>query len=334
LSVERRVEIMISPEIGGIRLDQALARMFSDHSRTALKSLILDGRVRVNGRPARPSDKVASGDRIEVEFADRPVVDFEPQPLPLDIVYQDDDIIVINKPPGLVVHPGAGNRARTLLNALLHFDSGLGRLPRAGIVHRLDKDTSGLLVVARSDRAHTRLVAALGRREVIRVYQALVHGVPVAGGRVDAAIGRHPRQRTRMAVVDGGRPAITHFRLLARFRVHALLEVRLESGRTHQIRVHMAHLGHPLVGDPTYGGRPRIPAAAAEDLIRLIREFRRQALHAERLDFEHPGSGERMSFRAPLPGDLRALLDALERDARSPRIAGGGGSQRSPGTPS
>jgi 23S rRNA pseudouridine1911/1915/1917 synthase len=247
-----------------------------------------------------------------------PVLGDRPEAIGLDIVFEDADLLVIDKPAGLVVHPGAGNRAGTLLNALLHHDPGLARVPRAGIVHRLDKDTSGLLVVARSLPAHTALVRMLAARDVHRRYAAIVNGVPVAGGAVDAPLDRHPSDRLRRAVREGGRPAVTHYRVREKFRAHALLQCELESGRTHQIRVHMAHAGWPLVGDPLYGRGLKLPRGATPRLADALRGFRRQALHAERLGFAHPATGEALAFDAEPPRDFLDLLDALREDAAAP----------------
>lgn len=298
-----------------MRLDQALARVFPEYSRSRLTTWIRAGLATLDGRPCRPRDRVAGGERVVLETA--PAVDsgrWEPQPLAVDAVYEDAHILVVNKPAGLVVHPGAGNPDGTLVNALLHRDPALARVPRAGVVHRLDKDTSGLLVVARTLPAHKALVAALKRRQVEREYLALVAGVLRAGGRVDAPMGRHRVQRTRMAVREQGRPAATRYRVERRFRAHTLVRLTLESGRTHQIRVHMAHIGHPVVGDPTYGGRLKLPPGAGPALAEGLRAFKRQALHAARLALEHPATGEPMAWEAPLPDDMRALLDALESD--------------------
>jgi 23S rRNA pseudouridine1911/1915/1917 synthase len=237
--------------------------------------------------------------------------------IPLDVLHEDAHVIVIDKPAGLVVHPGAGNPTGTLVNALLHRDPALANLPRAGIVHRLDKDTSGVMVVARTLQAHTGLVAQLAAREVHRQYLAVVVGALVSGGTAEAAIDRHPRDRIRMAVREDGREAVTHFRLRERFHAHTLLECRLETGRTHQIRVHMAHLKHPIVGDPLYGGPLRLPKGASDALVAALRGFRRQALHAETLEFRHPVSGEPVRATAPVPEDMQRLLQALRDDARA-----------------
>lgn len=308
--------VHVPPDMAGQRLDQALARLFPAFSRSRLSDWIRSGQVQVNGRPARPRDRVKGGERIRLRAVVAPAGDWGAEPIDLDVVYEDADLLVINKPAGLVVHPGAGNPAGTLVNALLARDPGLAGLPRAGLIHRLDKDTSGLLVVARSLKAHTALVRQLQARELERIYQAVVQGPMVAGGRVDAPVGRHPVHRTRMAVVERGRAAVTHYRVLRRFRAHTLVRLKLESGRTHQIRVHMAHIGHPLVGDPVYG-RPALPAGAGPALVDALRGFRRQALHACRLGLVHPASGEAMAWEIPLAQDMTALVAQLEADLRT-----------------
>ncbi len=309
---ERRV-LRIPRELAGSRLDQALARLLPEYSRSRIADWIKQGLVRLSGSVCRPRDKVLGGEPVEVLLVLERQVEFLPQDLPLNIVFEDEDLLILDKPPGLVMHPAVGNRDGTLLNALLHHDGQLARMPRAGIVHRLDKDTSGLLVVARSLRAHTSLVSQLQARTVKRQYLALVLGLPVAGGTVDAPIGRHSSQRTRMAVTQGGKPAITHYRVSERYQAHSLLEVRLETGRTHQIRVHLAHVHLPILGDPVYGGRLRLPAGASERLIEGLHAFRRQALHAERLSLQHPSSGEALSWHVPPPRDMTQLI-ALLRD--------------------
>jgi 23S rRNA pseudouridine1911/1915/1917 synthase len=302
------------PELAGRRLDQALAALLPQYSRTRIQRWIEEGAVRVNGLPPRARDVVVGGEAATVEARLVEETAIAAQKLPLDIVHQDAAIIVIDKPPGVVVHPGAGNREHTLQNALLAHDPKLRRVPRAGLVHRIDKDTSGLLVVARTIEAQTTLVAALAAHEVEREYLALCTGAMTGGGTIDEPIGRHRTQRIKMAVRSDGRAAVTHYRIEKRFRAHTLARVRLETGRTHQIRVHLAHVGYPIVGDPVYGGRRRIPAGATPELLAALAAFRRQALHAARLEFVHPKSGRSVSFEAPLPADFRKLLGALERD--------------------
>ena len=309
--------VEIPTELAGSRLDSALAHLLPNHSRTRIRSWIDQGHARIAGRSCRPRDRVLGGERIVLQVPRAPAVQVPAQALDLRVVYEDEFILVLDKPAGLVVHPGAGNPDHTLQNALLAYDARLAGLPRAGIVHRLDKDTSGLLVVARVATAHTALVRQLAARSVRREYQAVCVGVLTAGGSVDAPIARHRVDRKRMAVRTGGRPAVTHYRVIARFRAHTHLRVVLETGRTHQIRVHLAHLGHPIVGDPVYG-RLRVPRGATSQLIAALRAFKRQALHAERLELEHPATGQRLHWTAPLPDDMQALLDALRADAVRP----------------
>lgn len=314
---DQQFAAVVPREAAGLRLDQVLAEMFPDFSRTRLQQWVRSGQVTVDGRLPRVRDKVWGGERIALTAKVEVETPWRGEALPLDIVYEDEAIIILNKPPGLVVHPGAGNREGTLVNALLHYAPELANVPRAGVVHRLDKDTSGLLVVARSLSAQKRLVEQLQARTVTREYSAIVMGVMTAGGSVEAPIGRHPVERTRMAVLTNGREAITHYRVLERFRHHTYIKVKLETGRTHQIRVHMAHLHHPLVGDPTYGGRLRLSGASSPALQEALRRFKRQALHAGALGLMHPESGEAMHWEAPLPEDMQQLLEALRDDARS-----------------
>ena len=303
----------------GQRLDQALAVLFPEFSRTRLKNWIQAGRVLVNGRALRPKDLVSGGELVEVRPVDEPVVDVAPEPIALNVVHEDPSVFVIDKPAGLVVHPGAGNPRATLQNALLHRDPALAHLPRAGIVHRIDKETSGLLVVARTAAAHMCLTKALAKHEVGRVYEAVANGVMTAGGTIDAPIDRHPVDRLRMAVRGDGRAAVTHYRVIERFRAHTHVRVELETGRTHQIRVHLAHAGFALLGDPLYGRRVVIPRRPADGLEALLRGFRRQALHAARLAFDHPDGSGRVEFVAPLPPDLATLIAALRSDVRLDR---------------
>ena len=305
----------LPPSAAGLRLDQALARALPQYSRARLQRWIRDGAVSLGGRAARVRDRVQGGEQVQVCAQVEELGRVDPEALPLQIVYQDAALLVLNKPAGLVVHPGAGNREHTLQNALLAHDSGLARVPRAGLVHRLDKDTSGLLVVARTLEAHTSLVKALAARDIGREYLALVQGSPTGGGRIEQPIGRHRTARTRMAVRADGRAAVTHYRVEERFRAHALLRVQLETGRTHQIRVHLAHVGFPIVGDPVYGGRRRLSGNAALDTA--VRAFDRQALHAYRLTLSHPATGAELQFTAPVPADFEGLLATL-RDDRDP----------------
>jgi 23S rRNA pseudouridine1911/1915/1917 synthase len=314
--VEFRTHSLALPEeLQGLRLDQALARALPQYSRARLQSWIEAGAIQVDGRRLRAKDKVVGGERVEIEAQLEVDAQVAPEAMPLEIVFKDRALFVINKPPGLVVHPGAGNSRHTLQNALLALDPKLAVVPRAGLVHRLDKDTSGLLVVARTPEVHTTLVAALAEREIERHYIALCSGVMTGGGTVDEPIGRHRSQRTKMAVRSDGRPSVTHYRLMKRFRAHTLLHVQLESGRTHQIRVHLAHIGYPVVGDPVYGGRRRFPAAASPTLIAELEAFTRQALHAARLKLAHPITGKEVEWEAPLPTDMEHLIAVLEADA-------------------
>ncbi|TZF90867.1 23S rRNA pseudouridine(1911/1915/1917) synthase RluD [Cognatilysobacter lacus] len=301
----------------GRRFDAVIAELFPEHSRSRLAGWIKAGQARIDGREARPRDPVKGGELVTVDAEVGVRVDAAAEDIALDVLYEDADVIVIDKPAGLVVHPGAGNPAGTLVNALLHRDASLCALPRAGIVHRLDKDTSGVMVVARTLQAHTALVDQLSAREVHRQYLAVVVGALVSGGTANAPIERHPRDRLRMAVREDGKDAVTHFRLRERFRAHTLLECRLETGRTHQIRVHMAHLKHPIVGDQLYGGPLKLPRGSSEETISALRGFKRQALHAETLEFRHPATGEPLRCTAPVPADLRALIDVLRGDLRA-----------------
>jgi 23S rRNA pseudouridine1911/1915/1917 synthase len=305
----------IPPESAGRRFDQALAELFPDYSRSRLTQWIKSGDVLLDGAAAVPRQIVRGGEAVTLRAESTQEVPMAPEAIALDIRYEDADVLVINKPVGLVVHPGAGQAGGTLQNALLHFDPKLAEIPRAGIVHRLDKDTSGVMVVARTLLAHASLVEQLQARDVHRQYVAIVYGPMIAGGSVDAPIGRHPRDRLRQAVVDGptGKPAITHYRVRERFRAHTLIECRLETGRTHQIRVHMAHIRHPLIGDAMYGGL-KLPKGASPELTETLRAFKRQALHAEKLEFKHPRSGELVSVTAEIPADMQHLIAALRAD--------------------
>ncbi|ALO46771.1 23S rRNA pseudouridine(1911/1915/1917) synthase RluD [Pseudohongiella spirulinae] len=309
----------VPEELDGSRFDQIAAVLFQDYSRGRLQQWIKAGDLTVNGETKRAKDRLLVDDvlRLQAELANDSGQEWRAEPVALDIVYEDDSILVINKAAGQVVHPAAGNRSGTLMNGLLHYCPDLQHVPRAGIVHRLDKDTTGLMVVAKTLPAHHRLVRQLQKRAVSRVYQAVVCGVLTAGGIVDEPLGRHPVMRKKRAVTADGKESVTHYRLLSRFRAHTHVQLKLETGRTHQIRVHMAHIRHPLVGDPVYGGRLHIPSGASEELAHQLRTFRRQALHAASLGFLHPDTGEEVSFEAPLPDDMQVLLQVLRNDAES-----------------
>jgi 23S rRNA pseudouridine1911/1915/1917 synthase len=313
--VETR-RLRLQPEHAGRRLDQVLAELLPAFSRSRLQSWIEQGRVAVDGRMPRPKDRVRGAEQVLVQPLLERTDDCLPQPIPLHVRFEDEHLIVVDKQAGLVVHPAAGHPDGTLQNALLHYAPDLAELPRCGIVHRLDKDTTGLMVVARSLLAHRSLVAQLKARSVKRDYRALVVGAPNACGHVDAPIGRHPTRRTAMAVVAGGRPAVSNYSVLVRYRRHSLVAVRLQTGRTHQIRVHMGHLGFPLVGDPLYGARSRSAADAVNpELANALDAFPRQALHAIGLGLIHPASGEPMHWQVPMVSDLEALLALLQQDA-------------------
>ncbi|MHB1543253.1 MAG: RluA family pseudouridine synthase [Gammaproteobacteria bacterium] len=319
--VSESVEV---PEaLAGQRLDRVLVELCPGHSRTRLADLIRRGQVTVSGHPAQPSDPVDAGEPIEIRFDPPPETRIGPESMMLSIVFEDPDLIVVDKPAGLVVHPGAGHARGTLINGLLNRYPELARIPRAGLVHRLDKDTSGLLIVARSERAHAALTRKLALREIRRTYVALIVGQPVSGRRIEAPIGRHPRNRLKQAVTPGGKPADTEFRILERFPNFSWIEVHLGTGRTHQIRVHLAHIGHGLVGDPLYGPRWRLRKGMTPNVHEALRSFARQALHAIRLELHHPVTRELQSWTSPLPGDLEGLLATLriDRDSRGP---GGG----------
>jgi 23S rRNA pseudouridine1911/1915/1917 synthase len=306
--------LVLPPETAGLRFDQALARALPQYSRARLQTWIESGAVQVDGRPLRVNDRVLGGEQVRIHAQLLKEEGVQAESMPLAVVFTDRSILVVDKPPGLVVHPGAGNPRHTLQNALLALDKQLALVPRAGLVHRLDKDTSGLLVIARTPEAHTALTAALAAREVKREYLALCIGPMTGGGTIDEPVGRHRALRTRMAVRADGREAITHYRIERRFRAHTLVRVTLETGRTHQIRVHLAHIGFPIVGDPVYGGRRRVPAGYPPEVADALRTFPRQALHAARLELTHPATGRAQRFEAPLPPDMQRLIDTLAAD--------------------
>ena len=305
---------VVPAEAAGRRFDAVLAELFPDFSRSRLANWIKSGDALLDGEVARPRDSVRGGESVSLiaELGIETVA--LPQDIPLDVLYEDDAVIVINKPVGMVVHPGAGNPDGTLVNALLYRDPAVNTMPRAGIVHRLDKDTSGVMVIARTLPAQTKLVEMLSERDVHRQYLAVVAGPMVSGGTADFAIDRHPRDRIRMAVREDGRDAVTHYRLRERYRAHTALECRLETGRTHQIRVHMQHIKHPIIGDSLYGGALKLPKGATEDLVGALRGFKRQALHAEVLEFAHPITGQAIRAEAPIPDDMQALMKVLRED--------------------
>lgn len=315
-SARHRHDLRLPAHAAGRRLDQALADALPDFSRTRLVRFIAAGQLLVDGRVPRPRDRVAGGERVTLDAPVEDAVAPVAEPMALRMAYEDADVLVVDKPAGLVVHPGAGNPRGTLQNALLAHDRSLAKLPRAGLVHRLDKDTTGLLIVARNEKARVALSAALAARAIHREYLAVCVGVMTAGGTVDAPIDRHPVNRLRMTVRADGREAVTHYRVVERFRRHTSVRVLLDTGRTHQIRLHLAHAGYPLVGDPVYGRRLALPPGATERLATALRGFRRQALHAARLVFPHPRGGREVEVRAPLPADLAELIAALGEDAK------------------
>lgn len=313
--------VTVPAELIGSRLDQAAAELFTGFSRSRLQEWIKDGSLTVNGKAVKNREKLFGGEELVLDAQLEEQGDWEPEAIDLDIVYEDESILVINKPTGLVVHPGAGNSTGTLLNALLHHIPGLINVPRAGIVHRLDKDTTGLMVVAKTLEAHADLVIQLQERTMGREYEAITQGVMTGGGKVEAPIGRHPRQRVKMAVTPfGGKEAVTHYRVLKRLDAFTHIRLKLETGRTHQIRVHMAHIGYPLVGDSTYAGRFKVPKGLDREFIEYLRSFPRQALHAAQLGLTHPRTGEFMQWQVELPKDFSDLLNSLKGAQRRARL--------------
>lgn len=312
MSVEKQI-VTVPTEFAGLRLDQALARMFPEYSRSRLKDWLLAGGITVEGGPKRPKDAVSGGEIVNFEPQVEVNVQAEAEPISLDIVHEDAELLVVHKPAGLVVHPGAGNPAGTLMNGLLHHLAALEEIPRAGIIHRLDKETSGLLLVAKTLTTHTALVRLLAEREIERHYLAVCNGVLTGGGTIREPIGRHPVDRKRQSVQQSGKDAVTHYTVKERFSAFTYVNVKLETGRTHQIRVHFAHRRHALVGDQVYGGRLALPKGASDELVQLLRHFKRQALHATRLAFEHPVTGEAMDLSVEPPNDLLLLIDAMRR---------------------
>lgn len=317
MSEQVQLQAQVDDDLIGKRLDQVVAQLFPDYSRSRLQGWIKDGSLTVDGEVRRTRDKMLGGEIIRVE-AELEVIDsHQAEDIPLDIVYEDEDILVLNKPAGLVVHPAVGHRSGTLLNALLYHCPEIAQVPRAGIVHRLDMDTTGLMVVAKTIQAQTDLVAQLQERSMGREYEAITHKVMTGGGMVDEPMARSTRNRQKMAVSPMGKEATTHYRLLKKFRSHTHIRLKLETGRTHQIRVHMSYIGYPLVGDQLYGGRFRLPKGASEALQQELKGFKRQALHAKKLELHHPVTGELMSWEVDLPEDLQQLIDALNDDVSS-----------------
>lgn len=305
---------LVPDDLSGKRLDQVAAMLFEDFSRSRLQSWILSGELLVDGQSMAGKEKLIGGETLTLSARLEPDQALTPQAMPLDVVHEDEALLVINKPAGLVVHPAPGHRDGTLINALVHHVPSLAELPRAGLIHRIDKDTTGLLVIAKTLESHTDLVAQLQSRTMRREYEAIVQGVMTGGGRVDAPLGRHPTQRTRRAVVTSGKEAVTHYRVVERFRAHTHIRLALETGRTHQIRVHMMHIGYPLLGDQEYGGRLRLPKASSPAFIQALQGFGRQALHAQRLELIHPVTADIMAWEAPLPEDFRSMLKTLKAD--------------------
>jgi len=316
MSEKISLESLITENMKANRLDQAVAELFPDYSRSRLQQWIKSGELTVDGKQWKPRQKVMGGEKIVINAELQLETSWQGEAIPLNILFEDDEILIINKPVGMVVHPAAGNREGTLLNALVHRDPGMAALPRAGIVHRLDKDTSGLMVVAKTLTAHHYLVEQLQERSVSRQYEAIAVGVMTGGGSVNAPIGRHPKQRVKMAVMESGKEAITHYRVVERFRGHTHIRLKLETGRTHQIRVHMAHIHYPLVGDSVYGGRPKLPKGVSPELIEGLQQFKRQALHAGKLGLKHPASKNYMEWEQEMPGDMQALIRLLKEDVK------------------
>ncbi|KTD03478.1 23S rRNA pseudouridine(1911/1915/1917) synthase RluD [Fluoribacter gormanii] len=309
-------KLTVPREYHNQRIDSVLAHLLPDYSRSQISNWIKNGTIILNQKPCKPKDKVLDGDLIEINvdftLTEQDFNHCAPEEIPLNIVYEDEDILVLNKPENMVVHPGAGNKEHTLVNALLHHAPSLHHLPRAGIIHRLDKDTTGLLVVAKTLPAHTSLIRQMQAREIQRHYVTLVQGHIISGGTIDTGFGRHPRNRLKMAVQEQGRQAITHYSVKKQYQDFTLLDVNLMTGRTHQIRVHLAYIHHPVVGDPLYGGRMRFPAHASEQLRTLLQNFKRQALHATTLSFYHPKTENELTFKAPMPDDFNLLLNTLD----------------------
>ena len=307
------LKITIPNRMTGERLDSSLSEMLPDYSRSKITAWIKSGDALIDGKSFKPKDKAIGAEIVCLTLNQKQSNDWSAEKIPLNVVYEDEDIIVINKQFGLVTHPGAGNWSGTLANALLYYDSNLSALDRAGIVHRLDKNTSGLMVIARNEKSQKYLVEQLQNHSVDREYSAIVYGHMIAGGTIDEPIGRDPKDRVKQAVLMSGKDAATHYRAIDRFKSHTHVKAILETGRTHQIRVHLSYVGHSLIGDPMYGGRVRFPKKASEELKDALLNFKRQALHSKKLTLTHPISGESMSWKAPLPDDMLRLLEVLKK---------------------
>jgi 23S rRNA pseudouridine1911/1915/1917 synthase len=311
---ESPILLEIPVSMSGFRIDKALSDLLPEHSRSAIQEWIGNGQVRIRGSNVKQKQKVAAGEQIEVNIIEKIATESEPENIPLDIIFEDNQILVLNKPAGLVVHPGAGHQQGTLLNGLLYYDSNLEKLPRAGIVHRLDKDTTGIMVVARTEKARQHLIAQLEVRSMKRQYKAVVEGIMISGETINQPIGRHRHDRVKMCVTPSGKTAITHIRVLEKFRSHTLVQANLESGRTHQIRVHLSWRGYSLVGDTVYGNRKHIPPSSDPELITVLQNFKRQALHAEKLSLIHPDTNDELSWSVDPPEDFNTLINVLKQD--------------------
>ncbi len=311
---------MVPNELAAQRLDRVAVRLFSDYSRARLQEWIRQGQLTLNGKPARSKDKVFANDKLQLDADLQIEGDWQAEEIPLDVVFEDESLLVINKGPGFVVHPAPGHAQGTVVNAVLHHCPELQHLPRAGIVHRLDKDTTGIMVIAKSLQAHQSLVSQLQSRQMGREYEAIVQGEMTGGGKVNEPIGRDPKNRQKMAVVSSGKPAVTHYRLISRLSGFTHVRLKLETGRTHQIRVHMAHIRHPLIGDVTYAGRPRLSKGLTGQAREAVNQFPRQALHAKKLTLEHPVTGQQMSWEIDLPADMCELMNNLRESDATPKV--------------
>jgi 23S rRNA pseudouridine1911/1915/1917 synthase len=307
------IKIIIPERMRGMRIDNALSEMLPDYSRSKIISTIKSGDAFINGNTFKPKDKVDNSKTVSLTFKNEKTSLWLAEEIPLNIIFEDNDIIIINKQSGLVTHPGAGNSTGTLANALLYYDENLSKLDRAGIVHRLDKNTSGLMVVSKNTKSQKFLVEQLQKHSVEREYSAIVYGHMISGGSIHEPIGRDPKDRVKQATMVNGKEALTHYRAIDRFKSHTHVKAILETGRTHQIRVHLSHIGHPLIGDPIYGGRVRFPKKACQELKDELINFQRQALHSKKLTLTHPASGKSMTWRADLPDDMQELLNTLKK---------------------